>query len=112
MRSGRWLDLSVPFVGFRHLGDGTYRHLRGEAELLSGLVIHELLQLDRIGHAMHKRHVGNRIASGIERRQRAQERGMVFGRWRQFDEQRLFHAQCVAVWSIFVNSYKGRSPRG
>src|SRR5262249_62213003 len=65
-------------------------------------IVPELLQLFLVRPPLLPTHLRYRVAGGIERLQRAQERGMFLWLRRQFHEQRLLHRTSVLQLSSIV----------
>ena len=72
------LSLLVALICFSDLAYGAYGHLRRQTELLTDVVVEELLQFNLVGAPLTKRYASNRIASGIEYLQRPQQGVMLF----------------------------------
>ena len=104
MRPETRLDLLIPLVGLAHLGNRADRHLRGQAEPLADVVVDQLVASASCSPCGARKPRRDGIAGGVERLQRAQERGVLFRLRGQLDEQRLLHGTSMSVLSIIVNS--------
>lgn len=86
----------IPFVDFRHLGDGADGHLGRETKAGAGVSVDELLQLDLVGAAMRVSDFRDGVASRVETFHRPEQRGGLLGRGQKFDLHRQVHAELIA----------------
>ena len=91
-----WFDALVTRIRLSGLADCSDRHLRRERELLTHLGVDQLLQLELIRQLLIKSHLSNRITRIIEGVHGLKQRVVLFWRWGQFQEHRLFHAAIIA----------------
>jgi len=86
------LDRLISFISFGGFGYGSHCHLSRDAELLTNIMIDNLLQFDFVGRMKLKGFLGHVIASGIELMHSLKKRPSLLRRGFKFDFESLHHS--------------------
>lgn len=104
-------DALIALIRLSGFANGAYRQLRRQTETLPHIDIDELLQLELVGTLLIKGHLGNGITRIVKGVHGLKKRAMLFWRWSQFQEHRLFHSRSIAHlvrYCQYPTSYKER----